>query len=58
MIYVFDTNSFLELQSYYPETFPTFWERFEELVQDGRLTSVREVRKELEFLATADHLTE
>lgn len=58
MIYVFDTNSFLELQSYYPETFPTFWERFEDLVQDGRLTSVREVRKELEFLTTADHLTE
>jgi hypothetical protein len=24
MVYVFDTNSFLELQSYYPETFPSF----------------------------------
>ena len=58
MIYVFDTNSFLELQSYYPETFPSFWEQFDLLVDSGRVISVAEVQTELENQATAPHLLE
>jgi hypothetical protein len=58
MVYVFDTNSFLELQSYYPETFPSFWERFDEMVGQGRINSVAEVQKELEFQASSEHLIE
>ena len=56
MVYVFDSNSFLELQAYYPSTFPSFWERFDELVAAGRIVSVAEVRKELDHLATVPHL--
>lgn len=56
MTYVIDTSSFLQLQGYYPETFPSFWERFDALVAVGRVTSVSEVLIELEFLATAPHL--
>ncbi|HEX6911542.1 MAG TPA: DUF4411 family protein [Longimicrobium sp.] len=58
MVYVFDCNSFLELQAYYPATFPTFWERFDGLVGEGRVVSVAEARKELEFLATAQHMVD
>jgi hypothetical protein len=58
MVYVLDTNSFLELQSYYPETFLSFWESFNALVEDGRILSVSESLKEIEHQATADHLIE
>jgi pseudouridine-5'-phosphate glycosidase len=47
--YVFDTNSFRVFGNYYPEAFPSFWERVEELVGAGRITSCREVAKELEL---------
>lgn len=56
MVYVFDCNSLLELQAYYPETFPSFWRRFDYLVGQGRIVSVAEVRKELDFLAVSEHL--
>lgn len=56
MCYILDTNSFLELQSYYPDTFPSFWERFDELVSSARITSVTEVQRELENQANASHL--
>ena len=48
MAYVFDTNSFRVLGNYYPDQFPTFWERFNRAVTDGKIVSVREVRRELE----------
>ena len=48
MAYVFDTNSFRVLGNYYPDQFPTFWERFDRAVTDGKIVSVREVRRELE----------
>ena len=47
MAYVFDTNSFRELSSYYPEQFPTFWEKFNRTVAVGTIISVREARREL-----------
>lgn len=56
MPYVFDTNSFLVLRHYFPERFPTFWERFDDAVNDGQVISVREVRQELEWAANQEHL--
>src|SRR5688572_33287421 len=50
MSYVFDTSSFQVLVNYYPEHFPSFWGRFNEAVDGGRIFSVREVHRELEFL--------
>ena len=48
-MYFFDTNVFIQLGLYYPSRFPTIWERINNLVQNGKLLSVREVRNELEL---------
>lgn len=48
MQYVFDTNSFRVLENYYPERFVTFWERFNQVVDDRTVISVREVYNEVE----------
>ena len=49
MGYVFDSNSFITLFTYYYlERFPTLWENFDKLVIDGRIVSVREVKLELQ----------
>lgn len=58
MIYVIDTNSFRVMSNYYPEIFPTFWERGESLVIAERLLSVREVLKELDAQNPSTHLDE
>ena len=48
MIWVFDDNSLSNiLNHYYPDRFPSFWERFDKAVEDGAIISVREVRFEL-----------
>ena len=47
MIYVFDTNSFSEMSSYFPDVFPAFWARFDQAVTAGEITSTREVLREL-----------
>ena len=56
MTYIFDCNSFLELEAYYPVTFPSFWERFNDLVAEGRVLSVSEAFKELNNQARSEHL--
>ena len=56
MAYVFDTNSFRELGSYYPDQFPTFWEKFNRAVAVGTIISVREVRRELDAQVHHTHL--
>lgn len=49
MRYVFDTNAFSQLfHSYYRNRFPTLWEQFDELVENGDVTSTREVSREIE----------
>lgn len=50
MVFVFDTNSLEVLGNYYPERFPTFWEKFETAVESGEVISVREVYSEIERL--------
>ena len=47
MIYVFDTNSFSELNAYYPDIFRAFWQRFDHMVAAGEVVSTREVYPEL-----------
>ncbi len=48
MKYVFDSNSLINLfWHYYPERFPTLWEKFDALVSGGEIASVREVFNEI-----------
>ena len=48
MKYVFDSNSLIDLfKHYYPERFPSLWEKFHVLISDGELVSVREVFNEI-----------
>ena len=46
--YVMDTGFFHNVQHYYPETFPSFWEEMDEAVFKNEISSVKEVRNELE----------
>lgn len=48
MIYIFDTNSLsIALKHYYPDHFPSFWDKFAEAIAGESLVSVREGRFEL-----------
>ncbi len=55
-MYVFDTNVFISLGLYYPNRFPTIWERINILAGSGDLVSVREVRRELENHCSSEHI--
>lgn len=49
MIYVFDTSPLSQLfRAYYRSRFPTLWEQFDAIVSEGRLTSTREVGREID----------
>ena len=56
MLYVFDTNSLSVLNSYFPDSMASFWDRLDEYVVRGQIISVREVLRELESGPTSDHL--
>lgn len=58
MNYVLDTNSFLLLQNYYPNSFSSFWDRLDALINEDRLFSVREVFNELEYLVSKQHMAD
>jgi len=48
MKYVFDSDSLINLfRHYYPERFPTLWEKFDALASEGKFISVREVFNEI-----------
>jgi hypothetical protein len=48
LIYVFDTNSLSNvLNNYYRDSFPSFWEKFDEMIHNRNAISVREARFEL-----------
>lgn len=54
MNYVFDTSPLSVLfKNFYRRTFRSLWERFDELVEDGRIVSTREVLREIEDGASA-----
>ena len=49
MKYVFDTTPFVSLfRNFYPSTFVTLWENFDELIEIGKIVSTREVFREIE----------
>ena len=49
MTYVFDTSAFSPLfRNFYRRRFPTLWRQFDELVDDQRIVSTREVFREIE----------
>lgn len=56
MTYVIDTNSFIVMGHYFPNRFPSFWERFNRCVDDGGVISVREVFHELDNGLARPHL--
>ena len=56
MIYVIDSSSLIVCGHYFPSRFPTFWQEFNSLASAGRIISVREVRRELDFQASREHL--
>lgn len=48
MKYIFDSDSLIDLfKHYYPERFPTLWEKFDALVSEGKFISVKEVFNEI-----------
>ena len=50
VLYILDTSTLSEIfRSYYRDRFPSFWERFDELIRTGSAVSVRAVEKELEI---------
>lgn len=49
MIYVFDSNALIDLfNNFYPNRFPSLWEKFDQFVNEGIIMSVREAQKEIE----------
>jgi len=58
MGYVFDTSSFIVLGHYFPERFPSFWEKFDAAVSQGVVASVREVHRELSTHLARPHLAD
>jgi hypothetical protein len=58
VVYIFDTNVFVALGHFYPQRFPTIWERMDQLVHDEDLLSVREVRNEIELVCASEHINE
>jgi hypothetical protein len=56
MIYVLDTSAFIVMGHYFPSRFPGFWRKFDQLVGDRRIVSVKEVYRELDNEAAREHL--
>lgn len=57
MKYIIDTNSLTAIfRHYYFERFPSFWEKFNELINNNSIVSVREARREIEELRRSDTL--
>lgn len=48
MIYIFDNSSLSRLKHFFPDIFVTIWNGLDELVQQNRLISTKEVWNELE----------
>ena len=47
-VYVFDSGPLIDIfRHYYRDRFPSLWQNFDGMVEDGRITSTREVSNEL-----------
>lgn len=58
IVYIFDTNAFSVLGSYYPSAFPSIWNHIDKLVENGELLSVLEVRREIETNFPYEYIVE
>ncbi len=59
MHYVLDTGFFVRSRSYYPNTFHSFWEKLDELVISENISSVSQVKKEIEsYRGEQEHMLE
>jgi len=48
LIYIFDSGSLINLfKHFYLDRFPSLWEKFDLLIADGRIVSVKEVFREI-----------
>lgn len=48
-VYVIDSGPLIDLfRHYYRKRFPSLWDQFDQMIEDGRLTSTREVFNELQ----------
>lgn len=48
MIYVFDSDALIDLfKNFYLNRFPSLWERFDQVVKESKIISVREVYNEI-----------
>ncbi len=57
MKYVFDTSSLKILfNNFYPDNFPTLWNRFNKFVSQKRYFSVKEVRREFDYFYGMEYL--
>jgi len=57
MKYVFDNNTLTAIfRHYYHDRFPSFWEKFNQLIELKEIVSCREVRREIESLKRGDAL--
>ena len=57
MHYVLDTGFFVLARGYYPDTFPSFWEKLTEAANENIVSSVSEVSKEIKaYGGSQDHL--
>lgn len=56
MTYIIDTSSFIVMGHFFPNRFPSFWERFNQCVDEGEVLSVREVYHELDNGLARPHL--
>ncbi|OQY01874.1 MAG: hypothetical protein B6I26_02605 [Desulfobacteraceae bacterium 4572_130] len=58
MIYIFDTCAFITLfENFYSKRFPSLWEKFDNLIDQQRIISVREVKNEIQRKRKETRLT-
>ena len=55
-MYVLDTKTIEVFSNDYPDQFPSFWDSLEKLITTAQITSVRQVKQELERRTADDHL--
>ena len=58
MTYVFDNSSLSKLKHFFPEVFVSIWEGLDDLTQQNRLISTREVWNELQRGMPDNHVNE
>ena len=56
MQYVFDTNILIDMhENYFPTVFDTVWDKVKELIDDGTMVSITEVKLELKSESIKNH---